>query len=126
VTEMCLLLCANSITRQWVEAVAGRYERDMLQEMHACKCDGLSSADGRVVEIECCTLDEHAVEKIPRGPKLRDEWPSSQAVRDSQRGARSRLSTAGASRPSLYEWKSPSNALAYAWSRLLALIGWRR
>jgi hypothetical protein len=116
---MIVLLCANSITRQWVEAVASRYERDMLNELHACKCGGLSLADCRGVEVECCTVNEQAVEKTPRGTILR-------AVRDPQRQTRSRYRVAGAMPRSFYEWKSPSNALAYAWRRLLALIGWRR
>jgi hypothetical protein len=110
------------MTRQWVDAVASGYEREVLQEMNACLCDGPNSPDGQVGDAACCTLDEQAVEKIPRGLRFRENRPTTRE----RKSPVLRSGSIGLGSGSLYEWKGPSEALAYAWSCLLVLIGWRR
>jgi hypothetical protein len=123
---MCVLLCANSTTRQWAEAIAMVCERDMLQEIHACKCGDVNSANCRAVDVGCGTLDEQAVEKIPRGPMLRDDWPRATSLMMRRRRTHSAVTSNAVDPCLLHERKSPFDALADAWSRLLVLIGWSR
>jgi hypothetical protein len=104
---MCILLCANPHVYQWLDLDVALACRDSLQLSPVCQVDPLTRAE--IVEIEC--LDEGAVQKLARGPVLRQ--PRSR--RRDEIGDRSS-----------YEWKNPLDTLANAWSRLLSLVGWLR
>jgi hypothetical protein len=104
---MCVLLCANPAVHLWFDAISIRSQRVALQTAGICsvKQDYAEEPD---------TLSESVMKQIPRGPMLRQPyWPRHDNWLRSVD-------------PSLETWKHPLDALAYAWCRLLVLVGLRR
>jgi hypothetical protein len=106
---MCVMLCANSHVFQWLDLDVALACRHALQLSPACLGDPLNGAEA----TEC--LDDAAVQKLARGPMLRQ--PARRKPAEAGEGFRGGSS---------HEWKNPLNTLTKALSRLLVFVGWRR
>jgi hypothetical protein len=103
---MCVYLCANPRTSEWLNHVTDNEYRVALQLAAVCVVKKLADADETIRE-EMPTLDAAMMKKLARGSMLRDAWPR-----------------AGETSPR--EPKNALDVLSEAWSRLLVLVGLRR
>jgi hypothetical protein len=95
---MCLLLCANRETYEWLHATTARSMRE----------DPLSQSDKTFV-----------IKMAPRQRASCRSRADGQSTVLSFRMARAECDLAN-------EGHKPFETLAYAWGRLLVLVGWRR
>jgi len=117
---MCVLLCVNSSVRSRLNAVVIRWEREALQLSAAFPPPSpVSAGDDDAHE----TIEEHVLQKIPRGSMLREYKPSSGAGGNPFCPVERRVPANFEGRL-FNERKNALNAFAHAWSRLLGLFGW--
>jgi hypothetical protein len=103
---MCVLLCANRYVYEWLDLDIALACRDALQLSPVCHVDSLTRAE--ITDTKY--LDDAAVQKLVRGPMLRQPAPR-KATKCSDGSA--------------HERKNSLDTLAKAWSRLLILVGLR-
>jgi hypothetical protein len=121
---MCVLLCANHAVQCWSTLAACQSERQVLQAVKTCHGNAATSKEIEQDEptgsdetyresttqafVRVRILPGRLLNRVPSGPHM-EIWYSNPP--------RASL---------LDEWKHPLDALANAWDRLLAFVGWRR
>jgi hypothetical protein len=115
---MCVLLCANPKVHEWLDMPVALAYRQALQLSVLCPAASLEGNAGSAPHAYKLTTNLVEADELEPPPALhlmkRSAWVQAYCQRIAER------------HKSSPDWHKPLDALANAWTRLLALVGLRR
>lgn len=123
---MCVLLCANSSVREWLDIPLARAYRQSLQICHVCAALAATNASyGYGIEASqpqptnTFELDEAAQRRVMK----RSAWLQAYCRYRTQLAQRGHHLAENGGSPR--DWQKALDALAKTWGRILSLVGLR-
>ena len=121
---MCVLICANSKVREWLDISLARDCRRVLQLCSVSSAASESSTLSRNESAHAPTFEAFdAEEKVRQRVMTRSAWVQAFFRYSGPRAQRSHYLNSAESRNLSHEWQKTFEAIAKTWGRLLSLLG---